>query len=360
MPDAALDRRMMSRCLRLASRARGLVSPNPMVGSVVTLGGRIIGEGFHRGHGLPHAEVNAIASVADHSLLRQATLYVNLEPCSHYGKTPPCADLLVAKGLARVVVGTLDPFPEVAGRGVAKLREAGVDVAVGVLEEECRRLNRRFLTFHEQGRPYVILKWAESSDGFLDRRRAEGDGQAPAKITCPACDILSHRWRSAEDAIMVGTATALLDNPRLDARHVAGRPPLRLFVDAEGRLPRGLHLFDGSAATLALTRHPGRLAGTAVEAVAFEGDGMIEATLAELRRRKAQSVIVEGGAATLRRFLDAGAWDEARRFVGPRPLGDGVAAPRIDTRPEIQRQVGQCRLEVYRNRTAQNRTPDGK
>lgn len=247
-----VEEKYMARCIELARGGEGNTAPNPMVGAVIVHKGKIIGEGFHRKCGEAHAEVNAVASVWDEALLRDSTIYVSLEPCSHYGKTPPCAELIIRKGIPRVVVGTLDPFPEVSGRGVRMLREAGIEVVTGVLEEEARALNPAFMTFQIRKRPYVYLKWAQSADGFMDIRRE--DASVPSVLLSSAETLRRvHRLRSEVAAIMVGTRTALLDNPSLTVRHWAGRSPVRVVLDRTLKLPVGSHLLDGAVPTLVFT-----------------------------------------------------------------------------------------------------------
>ena len=264
-----LDELYMMRCLQLAAMAEGQTSPNPMVGAVIVHDGRIIGEGYHHRAGEPHAEPNAIASVKDESLLREATMYVSLEPCSHWGKTPPCADLIVRKGLKRVVIATLDPNPKVAGRGVKILQDAGIEVTVGVMEEEARWLNRRFMTVQEKHRPYVILKWAETEDGIIDVCRdslykplSPTDSSpnleehlkcGPIKISSSVTKTLNHQVRVEEDAIMVATKTALLDDPHLTVTKWTGRNPVRVLLDRSLRVPADYRIFDGAAKTIVFT-----------------------------------------------------------------------------------------------------------
>ena len=309
----------MQRCIQLAQFGEAGAPPNPLVGAVIVCRGRIIGEGYHRRCGGPHAEVNAIRSVSDQSLLRQSTLYVSLEPCAHYGKTPPCADLIIEKGIPRVVVGCIDPFAKVCGLGIRKLREAGVEVAVGALEDECRRLNRRFFTFHEKQRPWVTLKWAQSRDGFIDRLRR--DDEASAQLSTPFTQMLVHRLRARSQAILVGTQTALRDNPSLTNRLWPGGQPLRLVIDRHGILPPTLRLFDDSAPTHVYPT------------------GNLTEILSDLHQRGIQSLLVEGGALLLRSFLEQGLWDEARVETAAISLGQGVRAPEIPlslmTREEV-------------------------
>ena len=336
------DELYMMRCLQLAAMAEGQTSPNPMVGAVIVHDGRIIGEGYHHRAGEPHAEPNAIASVKDESLLREATMYVSLEPCSHWGKTPPCADLIVRKGLKRVVIATLDPNPKVAGRGVKILQDAGIEVTVGVMEEEARWLNRRFMTVQEKRRPYVILKWAETADGIIDVCRKE-KGSGPIKISNSVTKTLNHQVRVEEDAIMVATKTALLDDPHLTVTKWTGKNPVRVLLDRTLRVPANYRIFDEAAKTIVFTnaqcttrglepwrkmhnvqyadpsvlRTPplkqGRNIGDNVEFVGidFEGD-VVRAVLDELYKRGIMSIIIEGGAQWLQTVIDSGLWDEAR------------------------------------------------
>lgn len=245
-----IDEKYMRRCIQLARNGICHAAPNPMVGAVIVRDGKIIGEGYHVRCGEGHAEVNAIASVKDESLLKDATIYVSLEPCSHYGKTPPCADLIIRKGIPRVVVGCVDPFSLVAGRGIQKLRDAGIEVTVGVLEKECRELIRAFVTFNLKKRPYITLKWAQSADGFLDIRREDGNA---VRLSTPLSTLAVHKMRAEQKAILVGRRTALLDNPSLTVREWYGQNPLRLVIDRQLTLPSHLHLFDGSTPTLVFT-----------------------------------------------------------------------------------------------------------
>lgn len=325
-----MARNYMARCLRLARCGRGHTSPNPMVGAVVVHEGRIIGEGYHRLCGEAHAEVNAIASVreADRPLLRHSTIYVSLEPCSHYGKTPPCAELIIRTGIPRVVVGCLDPFPAVSGRGVSLLREAGVEVITGVLEEECRALNRDFMTMQLKGRPFVTLKWAQSADGFLDRCR-ESANEPPVVLSSPETLREVHRIRTEIKAILVGTRTALLDNPSLTVRHWVGPSPLRVVLDRSLRIPSTHHLLDGSAPTLILTEKAPKNQPNIDYAEIDFSRPVAAQVLAILTGRKIDSLLVEGGARLTETFLEEGLWDEARVETAPILLGEGVAAPRL-------------------------------
>ena len=333
--------RYMKRALELAEQGRAGAWPNPMVGAVaVDRQGRTIGEGFHRRCGEAHAEVNAIESVADRSSLQGATLYVTLEPCSHHGKTPPCCERIAAEGFARVVVGVLDPNPKVSGRGIDFLQKQGIEVVVGVLEEECRELNADFFTLNTENRPYVILKWAESSDGFLDAVRRRGT--APAWMTSPEAKRTVHRWRAEADAVMVGRHTIEMDNPQLTVREADGEfnPPLRVVFDRTLQLHPMHNVFDAEAPTLVFTETEDKAAHTATHVLDYTGD-TLRGALDELVRRGVGRLMVEGGGVLLRSFIEAELWDEARIFTAPRPIASyyphlyvemGIAAPKVEGR----------------------------
>ena len=313
----------MRRCLQLARCGEAGAPPNPMVGAVIVCDGRIIGEGYHRRCGGPHAEVNAINSVKEKDLLSRSTIYVSLEPCAHYGKTPPCADLIIETGIRRVVIGCTDPFAKVNGLGIKKLREAGCEVQVGVLEQECRELNRRFFTFHEKHRPWIILKWAQSNDGFIGKDER-------VILSNALTQTLVHRLRARSGAILVGTNTALMDNPTLTTRLWPGPNPLRLTIDRNGILPPTLHLKDNSTPTVIYSHES------------------IEEILADLYARGIQSLLVEGGAKLLQSFIDKGLWDEARIETAPLCLGQGTKAPTLkDEQPESKQNIGGHIIQHY-------------
>ena len=323
------DEKYMARCIQLARCGRNHAAPNPMVGAVIVCNGRIIGEGYHIRCGEAHAEVNAVRSICpeDKPLLKQSTIYVSLEPCSHYGKTPPCADLIISCGIPRVVVGCVDPFSEVAGRGIRKLRDAGINVTVGVLEKECLELNRRFIINHTEKRPYVILKWAQSTDGYIDRHRSSSD-EPPVIFSNAHTSILVHRQRAGVQAIMVGRRTALLDNPSLTVRRWPGESPLRIVVDRELSLPETLHLFDGTVPTLVFTARTDCPQRAGVEYVTLDfAQSVIPQVLTELYARRIQSILVEGGSTLIQSFIHAQVWDEVHIEIAPITLGDGVKAP---------------------------------
>lgn len=313
----------MHRCLDLATLGAGRVAPNPMVGAVLVQGDRVLAEGWHQAIGGPHAEVNCLAEWPG-PVPADAVLYVNLEPCAHHGRTPPCADLVIASGVRRVVVGMQDPFPAVAGQGIARMRAAGIDVEVGIAEHDCRWLNRRFLTSVEQQRPYVVLKWARSRDGFLDQRpRHERQVQ---RISSPATDVLVHRWRSEEQAIVVGSRTVVNDDPQLTVRHVPGRHPLRVVLDRDGITPDASRVYDQAAPTLLFTA-AARPALAVEQHILGLVDDPLDHLLRELHRRNIRSVLVEGGAELLGHFIARGTWNEARIIEGEVLFGTGTPAP---------------------------------
>jgi diaminohydroxyphosphoribosylaminopyrimidine deaminase/5-amino-6-(5-phosphoribosylamino)uracil reductase len=318
----------ISRCIQIAKNGLGTSYPNPMVGSVIVYDGKIIGEGWHRKAGEPHAEVNAVQSVKDKSILEKATIYVSLEPCSHFGKTPPCCDLIIKSGIPNVVIGTVDPNIQVAGNGIKKLIEAGVNVTVGVLEEECFQLNKRFFTFHNKKRPFIILKWAESQDGFI--APAEKEEKKPVWITNQYSRQLVHKWRSEEQAILVGTQTAIDDNPKLDVRDWTGNNPIRIVLDAKGRIPKDNHLFDSQIKTIVICQESeaNTQENCIFESIDFEGN-IAEQALKIFYKHQIQSIIVEGGLRTIQTFIDAGIWDEARVFKGNTFINEGTAAPKL-------------------------------
>ena len=336
----------MRRCLELASTAAGYVAPNPMVGAVIVCKEHIIGEGLHRQYGDSHAEVNAIHSVRDTKLLEFSTLYVNMEPCAHDGKTPPCTDLIIASRIPHVVVGSSDPNPLVAGRGIAKLRTAGCRVTEHVLAEECDRLNIRFITYHRKRRPYVVLKWAQTADGFIDTVRDRNTVGRPVWITGWYEQTLVHKWRSEEQAVMVGTNTATADNPMLNVRRWNGRQSVRLVLDRHLRLPDSLHLFDGSQPTWVFTeQQPEDTPKVTYIHVSFDRQ-LPYHILDSLYHRNITSVLIEGGAQLLQTFIDANLWDEARIFTGKACFGNGLKAPTMPIMPASEYVCGGSILRI--------------
>lgn len=327
-----IEERYMLRCLELAKNGLGKVAPNPMVGCVIVYNGKIISEGYHQEYGRAHAEVNAINSVKDKSLLKQSTLYVSLEPCVHFGKTPPCANLIVEHNIPRVVVACVDTFSEVSGKGIEKLKQAGIEVKVGMLEKEALELNKRFFTFHNKKRPYIILKWAETTDGFIDVDRSFDKLRMTNTdnwITSPLSKKLVHKWRSEEMGILIGTNTALNDNPQLNVREWKGKNPTRIVIDLNDRLPQHLHVFDKAILTIVFSSNKKSEDKNLVFVKINDVSRLIDEVLNELHRRNIQSVIVEGGAKLLQAFIDQNLWDEARVFVGKKEFKSGLKAPAL-------------------------------
>ena len=338
----------IKRCIELAENGLGTTYPNPMVGCVIVYDGKIIGEGWHRKAGEPHAEVNAINSVKDKTLLKKATIYVSLEPCSHFGKTPPCSNLIIANKIPKVVIGTIDSNEKVAGKGIKKLIEAGIQVTVGVLEEACFELNKRFFTFHNKKRPYLILKWAESKDGFI--APLEKLEKKPVWITNGFSRQLVHKWRTEEQAILVGTQTVLDDNPKLDARDWRGNNPVRVVLDQNNRIPEHSQILDNQVKTILFSKFKtaAEKENTIFEIIDFE-ENVVQQVVQSLYEHQIQSVIIEGGRQTLQSFIDANLWDEARIFVGNIPFTSGIKAPILDKKQFNKSMIGTDELLISRN-----------
>lgn len=341
------DELYMRRALELAALGQNTTRPNPMVGCVIVYKGKIIGEGWHQHYGSPHAEVIAVNTVADKSLLPQCKIYVTLEPCSHFGKTPPCADFLIQHGVKSVFICNTDPNPLVAGRGIRKLLDAGCEVHVGLLEAEGLALNKRFFTFHQQQKPFIVLKWAESADGFIARDNGE-----PTAISGLLAKKLVHQWRAQEQAIMVGSRTALTDNPRLNVREWTGNSPIRIVIDKELRLPTTLHLFDKTQPTL-VYNYERQEQDKNLEYVKIEAaPDLTEQIIPDLYRRAIQSVLVEGGTTLLNYFLAANSWDEIRILRNPQRLKSGVNAPLKPLSNLVQtRAIGEDELLIFKKIT---------
>jgi len=338
--------KFMQRCLDLALLGMGDVAPNPMVGCVIVHEGIIIGEGYHQKIGGPHAEVNAIRSVQNQELLTQSTLYVSLEPCTHFGKTPPCSDLIIENRITHVVIGTIDPFVKVAGKGIERMQAAGIKVEVGILEKECRELNRRFFTFHEKMRPYILLKWAQTLDGFIDTDRTET--QHPTWITNALAKRLVHKQRSEESSILIGTNTAEFDNPALTVREWTGNQPIRMVIDHTGRLNADLHIFDNKAETWVFTGIEKADSGNLKYIRLDFNQDILPQLLSELYKRGILSVVVEGGSILLNSFLQDGFWDEAFVYTGNQFFGKGVEAPHITGDTIGFEMLDDCKLHVLR------------
>ena len=371
MDDHTTHNKYMRRCLELAAKGLGRVAPNPMVGCVIVHQNRIIGagtnqnngkagtsddiqqpheliigEGFHQEYGKEHAEVNAIASVQNQSLLKESTLYVNLEPCSHQGKTPPCSQLIIEKEIPNIVIGTTDPNRLVAGRGIEALIAAGRNVTTGILQQECLHLNRRFFTFHQKKRPYIILKWAQTRDGFIDVKRDIPEKGNINWITDEKARILVHKWRSEEQAILVGSETVLKDNPSLTVREWPGKNPVRIIVDRRSRVTPGHRVMDTSAGTIIMSRENKTEQNLEWIDVSAPGS-LVPQIIKHLYHKEIQSVIVEGGAFTLNQFIESGLWDEARVFTGNKEFKDGVKAPVLSTPAAEKHEIATAQLSIY-------------
>jgi diaminohydroxyphosphoribosylaminopyrimidine deaminase / 5-amino-6-(5-phosphoribosylamino)uracil reductase len=341
------DIKFMRRCLELASKAEGMTYPNPMVGSVIVYEGRILGEGYHQRPGEPHAEVNAINTVSDKSKLKLSTLYVNLEPCSHFGRTPPCADLIISNQIPRVVIGTTDTNEKVSGKGEKKLLDAGCEVKTGILESECRRLNRRFFTFHEKRRPYITLKWAQSADGFLDIRRAEDQGTGPTWITGKPEKVLVHKWRASEQSILVGAGTIRADDPSLNVREWKGKDPLKLILSRSGYFKSRLTAGYSNSNVVVFTYNSQVEIPASSKVILLEDRSPSLQISDYLYSTGIQSLFIEGGAEVLSHFISTGLWDEARIFTGEEYFIEGVKAPKIDGILFSKKVFSRSSLEVY-------------
>lgn len=328
-----LHDKYMQRCLELAKKGFGTVRPNPMVGCVIVCDDIIIGEGYTSPYGGNHAEVNAIESVKNKQLLQKSTLYVSLEPCNHYGKTPPCSNLIVSYKIPKVVVGTIDAHSLVSGKGIEHLEKNGCTVTVGVLEDKCNEINKRFFTFHNKKRPYIILKWAETRDGFIDAHRDENAIKKPNWISNGYSQQLVHKWRSEEHAILVGTNTVIADNPKLTVRKWSGENPIRLVLDNSLRIPFESYILDGFVNTIVFTSSKQLFAAKKknikIEYIDFAED-VPKQICAVLYKHNIQSVIIEGGAQTINSFVNSDLWDEARVFIGNKNFKQGLKSPKIE------------------------------
>jgi diaminohydroxyphosphoribosylaminopyrimidine deaminase/5-amino-6-(5-phosphoribosylamino)uracil reductase len=341
------ENKFMKRCLELAVRAEGMTYPNPLVGSVIVHEGLIIGEGYHLQAGKAHAEVNAINSVKDKSLLSKSTLYVSLEPCSHTGKTPPCTEFIISNHIPKVVVGTIDTSKKVSGSGISGLKTSGCEVIVGVLEEECRRINRRFFTFHEKKRPYITLKWAQSEDGFIDIKRKADHPSGPNWITGKPEQVLVHKWRAEEEAILVGAGTIRTDKPALNVRHWKGNNPVRIILTRSGDLKKYLaeNETDGTiiAYTGKLKEDIGRAKGIKLKRNIPSSIQVIE----YLNNLGIQSLFIEGGAEVISHFIENNLWDEARVFTGNALFNDGIKSPSVKGKLYQEAVFEKSRLRVF-------------
>jgi diaminohydroxyphosphoribosylaminopyrimidine deaminase/5-amino-6-(5-phosphoribosylamino)uracil reductase len=341
------DIKFMHRCLDLAAKAEGMTYPNPLVGSVIVYNGKIVGEGYHLRSGESHAEVIAINSVSDKSLLNRSTLYVNLEPCSHFGKTPPCSDFIIAHNIPRVVIGTADTSRKVSGKGIKKLQDAGCEVITGILDAECRYLNRRFFTFHEKKRPYVTLKWAQSSDGYLDIKRSGNYRTGPTWISGKPERILVHKWRAAEQAILVGAGTVRADNPRLNVREWKGADPLKLILSSSGSFTSSLTNSTIEGKTIVFTHNTEARIPQSTVVIIQENRSSALQICEYLYSSGIQSLFIEGGAEVLSHFISEGLWDETRIFTGKDLFFEGVKAPLVNGIHFSKTVFSGSSLEIY-------------
>ncbi|MEM7548825.1 MAG: bifunctional diaminohydroxyphosphoribosylaminopyrimidine deaminase/5-amino-6-(5-phosphoribosylamino)uracil reductase RibD [Bacteroidota bacterium] len=332
----------MSRAIELARLGSGKVSPNPMVGCVIVSNDEVIGEGWHRAYGGPHAEVNAVDDVKDLDQLKDSALYVTLEPCNHYGKTPPCTDLILKNEMSKVIVGSLDPNPLVAGTGIEKLRSAGVEVETNVLKDQCSELNKRFFCFHRKKRPYVILKWAETQDGFVARNDFDSKW-----ISSELSRQLVHKWRTEEDAILVGYKTAFYDNPSLTSRDYFGKNPLRLLIDFNHDLPNTYNLFDGKVKTVVYSVQEKTSESSKVENSLIRSAHIVDDILHDLFKKNILSLIVEGGSKTLSQFIESGNWDEIRLFRSGKTFEDGIQSPIFEADLQEKYEMDGDELFIY-------------
>ncbi len=343
------DKIYMRRCFELARKGLGFTRTNPLVGCVIVHKDSVIGEGYHHEFGGPHAEVNAIRSVKDPSLFAESTLYCSLEPCAHHGKTPPCSILIIQKGIRRVVVSNTDPFPSVNGQGVRQMEDAGIQVETGCLDEEGLSLNRRFFSFLTKKRPYIILKWAKTADGFIDLEREPDDPVGTNWIAGEVCRTIVHKWRSEEAAIMVGTKTVLNDNPRLNIRRWSGDNPVRITMDRHAKFSESHNILDGLQDTIVFTGTQAKYSGK-TRSIQVDPSYELVDLLEELYDQKIISVLVEGGAKLHKSFLESGLWDEARVFTGKMSFSQGIKAPEFDEIPVETLFLDDTKLEFYKNK----------
>ena len=343
----------IKRCIELAQNGLGTTYPNPLVGSVIVYNDIIIGEGWHKKTGESHAEVIAINSVKDKSLLKKSTIYVSLEPCSHFGKTPPCADLIIEHQIPKVVIGTIDPFAKVCGNGITKLKNAGIEVEVGFLEKECNELNERFFTFHQKKHPYIILKWAQTQDGFI--APLQKNHNRPVWISNEFSRQLTHKWRAEEQAILVGTNTVLQDNPKLDIRDWTGQNPMRIVLDRELKIPEDYSVYDTRSKTIIITEKykESNQENIFFETINFQNNRN-EQILNVLYKYQIQSVIIEGGTTVLQSFIKDNLWDEARVFTSDLILENGIKAPDFDIEKYSQTLVLNDTLSLFYNSQQNN------
>ncbi|HMT28541.1 MAG TPA: bifunctional diaminohydroxyphosphoribosylaminopyrimidine deaminase/5-amino-6-(5-phosphoribosylamino)uracil reductase RibD [Bacteroidia bacterium] len=336
----------MRRCLELAVSASGKVAPNPLVGSVLVHNDMIVSEGFHEYFGGPHAEVNTLSKITDAEVLKNSILYVNLEPCCHYGKTPPCSSLIISKQIPSVVVANKDPNPKVNGGGIQLLQKEGINVLQGVLEKEGWNVNRRFFTFHTKKRPYVLLKWAQSNDGFIAPSQSKGI----TWISNASSRLLVHKWRSEEQSILIGSTTAINDNPKLNVRGFTGNDPLRIILDPDLKMTDDLYVLNEKVPTFIFNFVKDEIKNNLTYVKLKPGKKIIPDLLTELYSRDIQSVMVEGGTFTLNSFIESDCWDEIRVFTGPTDLKEGLKAPLLNVEPAASQMINSDTLTIFRNK----------
>ncbi|NQX81959.1 MAG: bifunctional diaminohydroxyphosphoribosylaminopyrimidine deaminase/5-amino-6-(5-phosphoribosylamino)uracil reductase RibD [Flavobacteriaceae bacterium] len=350
-----IHEKYIRRCLKLAKNGLGLTYPNPLVGSVIIdQNNNIIGEGWHKKAGEPHAEVNAINSVKNKELLAKSTIYINLEPCSHFGKTPPCADLIIKHQIPNVVIGCIDSFSKVSGSGIAKLEKAGCKVTVGVLEKECLSINKRFFTFHNKKRPYIILKWAQTKDLFIDKTRTNSNKHQPVTISNTYSRQLTHKWRTQEQAILVGTNTVINDNPSLNSRLFEGNNPVRVFIDKTLKVKPNSNILDNTITTICLTQNKAKDREN-IKYISLDFDKDVPTQICNiLYNENLQSLIIEGGSYTLQSFIDINLWDEARIFTSENRLHSGVKSANITGETVSKTTIVTDSLEIIKNTSHRN------
>jgi diaminohydroxyphosphoribosylaminopyrimidine deaminase/5-amino-6-(5-phosphoribosylamino)uracil reductase len=343
-----VQEKYIKRCIELAKNGLGTTYPNPLVGCVIVFENVIIGEGWHKKSGEAHAEVLAIESVRNKELLSESTLYVSLEPCSHFGKTPPCADLILKYKIPNVVIGTIDPNSKVSGKGIQKLKDSGVNVTYGILVNECNELNKRFFTFHSKTRPFIILKWAESSDGFISPINKKE--QKPVWLSNEYSRQLVHKWRSEEQAILVGTQTIIDDNPSLTVRDWVGKNPIRVLIDRDNAIDTSSNVFDNQAKTIVFSNKEVTSNSDTIQYIKIDFDkNSTQAIVDKLFENNIQSIIIEGGRKTIQSFIDANLWDEARVFIGEINLNEGTKAPKLNRANYYKSLIKKDTLLIYRN-----------
>lgn len=343
----AIDQYYMNRCIELALRGRGNVSPNPLVGAVIVVDNEIIAEGFHQKYGEPHAEVNAIKKIKNKDVLTTATIYINLEPCAHFGKTPPCASLLVTSKFKRVVIGMLDPNPLVSGKGIQMLTKANIATTVGILEAECEKINNRFITYHSKRRPYIVLKWAETSDGYIDLVRENEQPRTINWISQPTTQTITHQWRAHEQAILVGWKTILHDNPSLTTRAFYGKTPIRVVIDPALKSPKESIIFTDKLPLYVFNLKIND-ESTNKKFIQLK-DLTIQTILDTLFKLNISSVIIEGGKYTLEKFISSNLWDEARVIIGNPTFEKGLPAPKLNQCPQNEINIAGDRILYYSN-----------